>query len=475
MLVSRRTRSRSAATTDDESIPLLLRIDPAVQRRRARARRPRRCRAPRRSAPRRRRRARRRRPTRRADRRDRRPGLRQPHLAALAARDRQQQAPFAADQRRRALDLPDRCRAPARGRPSTRPAPRRRRRRPRSAAPPRPAPGRRQCRTSAGQAEERGAEAPEAKPEQRQPGVRLVLIVPVATAMAASSPPACTSASWPAPKTTRRSAPRRTATNRRRQRPRGTPGPRIIAANRGRAYRMTANGHPHPDRRRRGRRARHVHRERACRRRRTRRWRLPSRPRCARKGALTLPALTEAVGLKGFSARGKVILALNDMVAQGKVRTIPAPDGTPQLQKVNFIKYRARGVAARSLTLRRRRARRGASPCRRPPPASCCRSCRCRSAVGRRGAGRLRLAHGRLERVGLVGALPVEVGVGAAEVTVGGGLLVDRAQQVELLDQRARTAVERRAHRLRRGCPRTTVPVPNVCTSSDTGSATPIA
>jgi len=61
------------------------------------------------------------------------------------------------------------------------------------------------------------------------------------------------------------------------------------------------------------------------------------------QGALTLPALTEAVGLKGFSARGKVILALNDMVAQGKVRAIPAPDGTPQLQKVNFIKYELAG------------------------------------------------------------------------------------------------------------------------------------
>ena len=96
----------------------------------------------------------------------------------------------------------------------------------------------------------------------------------------------------------------------------------------------------------------------------------------ARKGALALPALTEAVGLKGFSARGKVILALNDMVAQGKVRTIPAPDGTPQLQKVNFIKYELAGVAARSLTLRRRRARRGASACRRRLPASCRRSCR---------------------------------------------------------------------------------------------------
>ena len=38
-------------------------------------------------------------------------------------------------------------------------------------------------------------------------------------------------------------------------------------------------------------------------------------------------------------ARGKVALALNDMVAQDKVRTIAPPDGTPQLQKVNFIKY----------------------------------------------------------------------------------------------------------------------------------------
>jgi hypothetical protein len=57
------------------------------------------------------------------------------------------------------------------------------------------------------------------------------------------------------------------------------------------------------------------------------------------QGALTLPALTEAVGLKGLTARGKVVLALNDMVAERKVRVIPAPDGTPQLQKVNFIKY----------------------------------------------------------------------------------------------------------------------------------------
>jgi hypothetical protein len=61
------------------------------------------------------------------------------------------------------------------------------------------------------------------------------------------------------------------------------------------------------------------------------------------QGALTLPALAEAIGFKGFMARGKVALALNDMVTQKKVRVTPAPDGTPQLQKVNHIKYELTG------------------------------------------------------------------------------------------------------------------------------------
>ena len=34
------------------------------------------------------------------------------------------------------------------------------------------------------------------------------------------------------------------------------------------------------------------------------------------QGALTLPALTDAIGLRGFTARGKVMLALNELVAQ---------------------------------------------------------------------------------------------------------------------------------------------------------------
>jgi hypothetical protein len=61
------------------------------------------------------------------------------------------------------------------------------------------------------------------------------------------------------------------------------------------------------------------------------------------QGALTLPALTEAVGMKGFTARGKVAMALSQLQTKGAVETIPAPDGTPQLQKINFIKYQLRG------------------------------------------------------------------------------------------------------------------------------------
>jgi hypothetical protein len=57
------------------------------------------------------------------------------------------------------------------------------------------------------------------------------------------------------------------------------------------------------------------------------------------QGALTLAGIGDAIGMKGMMARGKVAMALNDMVTQGKVRVIQAPEATPQLQKVNFIKY----------------------------------------------------------------------------------------------------------------------------------------
>jgi len=59
-------------------------------------------------------------------------------------------------------------------------------------------------------------------------------------------------------------------------------------------------------------------------------------------GALDREALAQALEMGGFYARGKVVLALNDLVAAGTVELILAPEGTPQLQKVNHIQYRWR-------------------------------------------------------------------------------------------------------------------------------------
>ena len=62
------------------------------------------------------------------------------------------------------------------------------------------------------------------------------------------------------------------------------------------------------------------------------------------RGPLTLPALAEALGMGSFMGRGKVVLALNDMVSQGKLEIVEAPAGTPQLKKVDFIQYKLRAV-----------------------------------------------------------------------------------------------------------------------------------
>jgi hypothetical protein len=58
------------------------------------------------------------------------------------------------------------------------------------------------------------------------------------------------------------------------------------------------------------------------------------------RGALTLPELAEAVGRSGVMGRGKVAMALNQMAAAKRVEIIPAPEGTPQLEKIKHIKYR---------------------------------------------------------------------------------------------------------------------------------------
>src|SRR5689334_12433062 len=60
------------------------------------------------------------------------------------------------------------------------------------------------------------------------------------------------------------------------------------------------------------------------------------------KGApMTLKEVAEAVGKPSFMGRGEVVQALAALDSLKKIRTIPAPEGTPQLKKVDFIKYEA--------------------------------------------------------------------------------------------------------------------------------------
>jgi hypothetical protein len=58
-------------------------------------------------------------------------------------------------------------------------------------------------------------------------------------------------------------------------------------------------------------------------------------------GPGTLAEVGQRVGKEGFLARGEVVQALNALVSINKVRVHQAPEGTPQLKKVDFIRYEA--------------------------------------------------------------------------------------------------------------------------------------
>ena len=57
------------------------------------------------------------------------------------------------------------------------------------------------------------------------------------------------------------------------------------------------------------------------------------------RGASTLKEIAVAVGKDSFFGRGEVSQALGALHSTGKARVIPAPPGTPQLKKVDVIKY----------------------------------------------------------------------------------------------------------------------------------------
>ncbi len=58
-------------------------------------------------------------------------------------------------------------------------------------------------------------------------------------------------------------------------------------------------------------------------------------------GPLTLKQVAAGVGKDSFMGRGGVVQALAALQSVGKVKVNPAPDGTPQLKKVDVITYEA--------------------------------------------------------------------------------------------------------------------------------------
>jgi hypothetical protein len=60
------------------------------------------------------------------------------------------------------------------------------------------------------------------------------------------------------------------------------------------------------------------------------------------RGPLTIPEIMEQLGLVGFSAQGKVVMALDTLIRAGNVEERPVPAGTPQLEKIKVRKYALR-------------------------------------------------------------------------------------------------------------------------------------
>ena len=66
-------------------------------------------------------------------------------------------------------------------------------------------------------------------------------------------------------------------------------------------------------------------------------------PALRQHGPQTLHGLAERVGMNSFMGRGRVVLALNDLIQAGQVLVNEAPAGTPQLEKVKHMTYRWAG------------------------------------------------------------------------------------------------------------------------------------
>jgi hypothetical protein len=57
------------------------------------------------------------------------------------------------------------------------------------------------------------------------------------------------------------------------------------------------------------------------------------------RGPLAIPDMMNELGLAGFSAQGKIVMALDSLVRRGQVTEQPVPPGTPTLDKIKVRKY----------------------------------------------------------------------------------------------------------------------------------------
>jgi hypothetical protein len=68
---------------------------------------------------------------------------------------------------------------------------------------------------------------------------------------------------------------------------------------------------------------------------------LPGRIEQAMRGRppMNLKEISVLVGKDSFMGRGQIGQALNALQSANKIKVTPAPPGTPQLEKVNVVKY----------------------------------------------------------------------------------------------------------------------------------------
>src|SRR6266446_6970898 len=130
--------------------------------------------------------------------------------------------------------------------------------------------------------------------------------------------------------------------------------------------------------------------------------------------------------------------------------TASASRTSPGTSSTSLLRYTGRtaspctcGISESSARTRSPRASRASARCEPMKPAP--PVMRTVSGVDAR---RLGDAGRRAQRIRLVGALPREGALVAAEMAVGGGLRVDRPAQVEVAENRCRTQVEVLGHKL---------------------------